>query len=96
MSDSYAISGFYERAALPCTKNATCFTQGTCAINIDGKTIRGGDKIAGLSGYQLASMGAPAQGCAAFPLFAAGNQAYQQMSWKVSANRHPLTLGPGI
>lgn len=93
MTDSYAISGFYERAAIPCAHNMSCVAEGTCALNVDGKPIRGGTKIAGTSGYGLSSMGMPAHACAAFPLFAAGNRQYMQMGWQVTTNRNPLTLG---
>lgn len=93
MTDSYAISGFFERAALPCTQNIQCFQDGTCALNVDGKPIRGGTKIAGMAGYRLASLGYPTDTCAAFPLFAAQNRQYQQMGWEVTTNRLPLKLG---
>ena len=87
-----ARNNFQAMAMVPCTTHPTEEVSGTCLTNIDGTCIKGGTKVAGTTGFSVASMGTPSHQCAAFGLFAAGNQRYTHMGWDVTDNANPLRV----
>lgn len=73
---SATLINFLQMASIPCAADPAGEATGICSTNIDGVCIRGGTKIAGSSGYQLASLGYPAHTCAAAGLFVSTNVRY--------------------
>lgn len=94
MSSSY--NNFYAMAMIPCTTAVEAATAGHCQTNIDGECIYGGTKVAGASGYELASLGFPSAKCYSFPLFAGSNKPYTQFGWGVETNSRPLRMSRPI
>jgi hypothetical protein len=97
-----------EIAAMPAAEETHCVSAGLCAINIDGRAIRGGyitptntggvgaPENPGQSGYNQPAFGTPSA-CVAFPLFFAGNKQYSQIGGiQVKTNRLPLLMGPTL
>lgn len=82
----------YQMSMVPCTMNQTSEVQGQCTANVDGKCIYGGTKVAGLKGYDLASLGAPAKTCASFPLFYSGNVPYSFDGAATASNANPFRV----
>jgi hypothetical protein len=83
------LSNVADVATLPYVNSATLAAagRGQGLVNVDGMLVRGGISQSGgagcsgssgasASGYKLATMGAPATGCAAFPLVCSENQQY--------------------
>lgn len=89
---SATMMNFLQKASIPCQGNLDAASSGQCLPNIDGVCIYGGTKVAGTSGYELASMGFPTATCATAGLFAAGNQRYAVNGWTVSTNANQLKL----
>lgn len=85
-------NNFYATSMIPCTTEATPEANGKCMVNVDGRCIRGGVKVAGSSGYELASMGYPTNKCNSLGLFAGGNKRYTQFGWEVNPNANVLKL----
>ena len=91
-TQSATMMNFLQMSAIPCTASSTRETSGRCLTNPDGVCISGGMKIAGTSGFELASMGFPTQTCAAAGLFTAGNQRYSLNGWTVGTNANTFKL----
>jgi len=81
-----------QKTSIPCAANPAREATGRCTTNVDGVCIAGGTKIAGTSGFELASLGNPSTVCAAAGLFVAGNQRYTVNGWGVSTNANTLKL----
>lgn len=101
MTESYGLISFREQAALPPMDYTNKrYQDGVCGFNIDGACISSGQKVAGSSGYRLASMGFPVEqalgegsdcaGCHAFPLWYKNNTAYELGGVALKTNRKPL------
>lgn len=97
---SYNTGGFYEMQYYPAvSSNMDCVRTGLCSLNPNGKPIYGGTLQAGTSGYGLSQFrlaGNNSATCAAFPLWASGNQPYEIGGWMVRRNRIPVSMGPGV
>jgi hypothetical protein len=89
---SATLSNFLQLSSIPCASASAQEAAGQCMTNVDGVCIRGGTKVAGTSGYELASMGYPQATCAAAGLFVANNQRYTVSGWGVSTNANTLKL----
>lgn len=89
---SSSANNFYAMSMIPSTIEPNAEASGHCLVNVDGMCIRGGVKVAGSSGYELASMGFPTTKCYALGLFASGNQRYSQFGWDMSDNANILKV----
>jgi hypothetical protein len=104
MSSNYSVGGsnvsatsqnWLAMAAIPCNSSpaATALASvGKCLNNVDGQCMKGGIKIAGTTGLQLASMGYPTTTCATAGLFWAPNQKYSLDGSAVSTNAMTFLL----
>jgi len=79
-------------SSIPCAANPGKDATGRCLTNIDGVCIAGGTKVAGNSGYELASLGFPSNTCASAGLFIAGNQRYSLDGYAVGTNANAFKL----
>lgn len=89
---SATLSNFLQLSSIPCASQVAQESAGKCLNSVDGVCMRGGTKIAGTGGYELASMGYPSSTCAAAGIFTAGNQRYSLDGWKVVTNANVLKL----
>ena len=87
---SASASNFLATAGIPPTLQASASEAGMCATNVDGACIRGGVKVAGSSGYALASLGGPTAHCTALGMFAGGNKPYALWGWEARPNLNML------
>jgi len=85
-------TNFYASAMIPCTTEPSAEMQGMCLVNVDGACIRGGQRVAGNTGYTLAGLGYPGGQCYALGMFAGSNKRYTQFGWDVSGNANVLKL----
>lgn len=92
MPGASSFNNFFAMAGVPCSTEPSMEAAGMCLTNIDGQCIRGGTRVAGTSGYALASLGFPGGRCDSFPMFAAGNQRYTPTGWDATSNANPLRL----
>jgi len=90
---SATLSNFLQMSSIPCAGSPSREAAGRCLTNVDGVCIMGGTKVAGSSGYELASMGYPTTTCAAAGLFAAGQSRYSVNGWVVTQNANVLKVG---
>jgi hypothetical protein len=94
---SATMANFLQKASIPCAANPIKQAEGRCSTNVDGVCIYGGSKVAGSSGYELASMGYPNATCASAGLFAASQQPYTVNGWSVTRNANALKVNqPGL
>lgn len=91
---SSTANNFLSTTSIPCM--TASFTeaqnQGKCLPNVDGVCVFGGERVAGTSSYQLASLGYPGGQCVSAGLFAAPQQPYEIFGWAVTNNANPLRL----